>query len=177
MTVGPQRIDTVVVPLDGSEFSEKALPVADRLARRLGAGVLLFSAVEKEDDAPDRKAELSSIAETFEGVKVAEPVPPAVTAGPPRRRFGPHEDVDAFLHHLVHKVLGPDADVETTAIYDPISPSIGLCTYLRDRPPWLLALGSRARGGVERLMLGDVAAATVRCSVCPVLVVPGRDQS
>jgi nucleotide-binding universal stress UspA family protein len=106
---------------------------------------------------------------------VAEPVPPPVAAGPPRRRFGPDEDVDLFLRHFVHKTLGPDADVETKAVYDPISPSVGLCTYMEDHPSWLLAVGSRARVGIERLVFGSVAAATVRCCVVPMLVVPRTD--
>jgi nucleotide-binding universal stress UspA family protein len=35
---------TFVVPLDGSEFAERALPVAEALAARIGGGLLLFSA-------------------------------------------------------------------------------------------------------------------------------------
>jgi nucleotide-binding universal stress UspA family protein len=75
----------------------------------------------------------------------------------------------------VRKVFSPDAEVETKAIYDSISPSVGLCSYLRDRPAWLVAVGSHARTGVERLVFGSVAAAIVRCSLVPVLVVPRPD--
>ena len=35
---------TFVVPLDGSEFAERALPVADKLAERIGGNLLLVSA-------------------------------------------------------------------------------------------------------------------------------------
>jgi nucleotide-binding universal stress UspA family protein len=35
---------TFVVPLDGSEFAERALPVAETLAERLGGSLLLVSA-------------------------------------------------------------------------------------------------------------------------------------
>jgi nucleotide-binding universal stress UspA family protein len=35
---------TIVVPLDGSEFAERALPVADKLAERIGGGLMLVSA-------------------------------------------------------------------------------------------------------------------------------------
>ncbi|MCU1449749.1 MAG: hypothetical protein JWP02_1919, partial [Acidimicrobiales bacterium] len=74
MSVGPERIDTVVVAVDGSEFSQRALPVAQRLARRLDATILLFSAVPTEDDVPTRRTELSAAAGTLEGVKVEEDV-------------------------------------------------------------------------------------------------------
>lgn len=55
------HVDTVLVPLDGSGFSRRALPVAVRLARRLGAGIHLFSAVEAEADVPEREAELQAV--------------------------------------------------------------------------------------------------------------------
>jgi len=38
------RPKTLVVPLDGSEFAERALPIATTLAERLDAGLLLVSA-------------------------------------------------------------------------------------------------------------------------------------
>jgi nucleotide-binding universal stress UspA family protein len=275
----PERVDALLVPLDGSAFSERALPVARRLARRLGSAVHLFSAVERADEVEGRQEQLRATARTLgempaecevvvdldpagaihEALKrvgnavacmtshgrvrsaallgsvatevlarghdplilvgqlfdeecrgtgidaaidetpgsvpvavaarhwadmlgepltvltVAEPVPPPVAAGPPRRRFGPDIDVDLFLHHFVHKTFGPDTDVQTKAVYDPISPSVGLCTYLRDHPPWMVAVGSRARVGIERLVFGSVAAATVRCCVVPMLVVPRTD--
>jgi nucleotide-binding universal stress UspA family protein len=60
MTI-PDRVEWVVVPLDGSELSESALPVSVWLADRLGAGVHLLSAVETEDDAHDRSALLDKI--------------------------------------------------------------------------------------------------------------------
>jgi nucleotide-binding universal stress UspA family protein len=57
----PDRVEWVVVPLDGSEESESALPVAVWLGDRLGAGVHLLSAVPTEDDTHDRAALLDKI--------------------------------------------------------------------------------------------------------------------
>lgn len=37
--LGPQQVRTIVVPLDGSPFSERAMPIAGWLAGRLGAAV------------------------------------------------------------------------------------------------------------------------------------------
>jgi nucleotide-binding universal stress UspA family protein len=61
MTPLPARVRAIVVPLDGSTFSERALPVAARLARRLDAEVHLLSTVAKEDDVDEREAELGAI--------------------------------------------------------------------------------------------------------------------
>ena len=57
----PDSIETVLVPLDGSEFSSKALPFAVLLAARLGATVHLLSAVADEDGVAAREAELAAV--------------------------------------------------------------------------------------------------------------------
>lgn len=43
---------TIVVPLDGSEFAERALPVARALAERLGSGLLLVTTRSDHDPEP-----------------------------------------------------------------------------------------------------------------------------
>jgi nucleotide-binding universal stress UspA family protein len=62
---------SIVVPLDGSEFAERALPVAVGLARRIAGGILLVSAARGGPD-PARPY-LEKVAGTLEGVPV-EPV-------------------------------------------------------------------------------------------------------
>jgi nucleotide-binding universal stress UspA family protein len=55
----------VLVPLDGSPFSERALPVAAWMAGRLGGGLSLVSAIDSEDERAARSEYLSSVAATF----------------------------------------------------------------------------------------------------------------
>jgi nucleotide-binding universal stress UspA family protein len=57
-----RTIDTVLVPLDGSEFSRTAVPAATRLATRLDAAIHLLSAVESVDKAGNREADLAHVA-------------------------------------------------------------------------------------------------------------------
>ena len=54
-------VETVLVPLDGSEPSRRALPFAVLLAARLGATVHLLSAVADEDEVAAREAELAAV--------------------------------------------------------------------------------------------------------------------
>jgi len=63
----------VLVPLDGSPFSERALPVAAWMAERLGGGLSLVSAIDSEDERAARSEFLSSVAATVgkAGVPVA----------------------------------------------------------------------------------------------------------
>ena len=56
-----RSIDTVLVPLDGSEFARTAVPAATRLATRLDAAIHLLSAVESLDDAGERVADLEQL--------------------------------------------------------------------------------------------------------------------
>ena len=64
---------TIVVPLDGSEFAERALPVAKAIADRIGGGLLLVSASyrgplhphEYLDEVTAHTASLARQAEAF----------------------------------------------------------------------------------------------------------------
>jgi nucleotide-binding universal stress UspA family protein len=275
----PDRVEIVLVPLDGSEFSERALPVAARLARRLGAEIHLLSAVDDEADVARRKEQLDAyelpclglrrsvvispdparaiheelrrlgpravacmashgrgrsaalvgsvatdvvarghdplvlvgplppeypdghgiivavdetpasadllpvclgwaglLGEPLTVATVAEPVPPPVRPDRPVRRvFGPDGDVHEFLDRLVAPLRAAGHTVETLALFDPISPADGLEAHLKNHPASLVVVSSRTRAGPARLVFGNVAAAIVRRSPSPVLVVPRAD--
>jgi nucleotide-binding universal stress UspA family protein len=51
-------IDVVVLPLDGSPFAERAVPVAAWLAYRLDASISVISAVTRAADVPARQRQL-----------------------------------------------------------------------------------------------------------------------
>jgi nucleotide-binding universal stress UspA family protein len=277
----PEAVDVVMVPLDGSGFSARAVPVAARLAGKLDAGMVLFSAVPAEDDVPAREAELAAVVprwtrlvhrsvvvsldpagaiheqlrqlgreraltcmashgrarsaavvgsvatevvarghdplvivgphpdehpgghgvvvavddspasaallpigvgwagllgEPLTVTTVAEPVPPPVRPDhPTRRRFGPDGDVEAFLEGLVAPIHQQGHKAEALALYDPISPASGLDLYLRGNPATMVVVASHAQSGPTRIVFGSEAAAIVRRSPSPVLVVPRPD--
>lgn len=108
-------------------------------------------------------------------VTVAEQVPEPVRPGPVRRRFGPAGDVEGFLDAVARPFREGGYELNTLAVYDPISPADGLRVYLTGHPALLLAVASHARSGLTRVVFGSVAAAIVRYGVSPVLVVPHPD--
>ncbi|MEA3215313.1 MAG: hypothetical protein QOJ19_1469 [Acidimicrobiia bacterium] len=277
----PDDVEVVLVPLDGSSFSGRAVPVAARLAGKLDAGIVLFSAVPTEDDVPARETELAAVlppclgpvhrsvvvsldpagaiheelrrsgrdrtlacmashgrgrsaalvgsvatevvarghdplvvvgphpdehpgghgvmvavddtpvsaallpiglgwagllGEPLTVTTVAEPVPPPVRPDrPARRRFGPDGDVEAFLEGLIAPLRQQGHKVDALALYDPVSPAAGLELHLRDHPATMVVVASHARTGPTRMVFGSVAAAIVRRSPSPVLVVPRPD--
>ncbi len=60
---GAPLAQTIVVPLDRSEFAERALPVAAAVARRVGAQLLLVTTHWDDSDSGDRKAYLERVAQ------------------------------------------------------------------------------------------------------------------
>jgi nucleotide-binding universal stress UspA family protein len=66
---------TIVVPLDGSEFAQRAVPVATSLAARSGAEVL-FMSTPWDEDAGDARRYLEAVAGFANGVPVQVSVVP-----------------------------------------------------------------------------------------------------
>jgi nucleotide-binding universal stress UspA family protein len=90
------------------------------------------------------------------------------------RLFGPPGDVNAYLERVTAPVRGGDVAVTSLAIFDPISPAEGIRTYLQKSPATLLVIGCQLRSGRFRAPGGRTAAAIVRRSPSPALVVPHR---
>ncbi|MCU1459259.1 MAG: hypothetical protein JWL73_3351 [Actinomycetia bacterium] len=286
----PLQVSEILVPLDGSDFANTAIPTAVRLALKLGAGICLFSAVASVDAIPDREILLATfripelrvdrevvvdldpagaihetlrrrpgtvvcmathararaaalarsvlaellargqdpaiavgpaigdfapwvederpgrgvvvgvddapeaialaqrarqwaalVHEPLTVVTVAEPVPPEISSGPVHRKYGPDDDVEEWLRLLVFRLRRDndrdndreeDVRIETRALYDPVSPTRGLLEYVREHPPTLVVAGTHPPTGLKRLARGSKAAAIVRGSGAPVLVVP-----
>ena len=55
----------LIVPLDGRDASVRAVPVAGRVAARLGLGVRLFAA--SDDDGSESKIDFKKLVAEFEG--------------------------------------------------------------------------------------------------------------
>ena len=143
----PLSIPRLVACVDGGPASERVLPVAVAWASALGMSLTVLT--------------------------VADPSPPPVRPDATwRRSHGPNEDADAYVARVALPCRDADIAVDTQVAYDPISPAHGLQTYLDQHPAGLIALTTHARSGLSRAMLGASAAAMVRWSTAPALVVP-----
>jgi nucleotide-binding universal stress UspA family protein len=145
----------IMVPLDGSTFSESALSTAFRLARRHGSTVHL--------------------------VRVHEP--PTPVAGPEGpAMYDPAVDQELeekgrrYLDVMRAWTNGDDRVRAVTAyLHGPVTEC--LSTYVRDEAIDLVVMTTHARGGVSRALLGSVADGLVRHSLAPVLLVPPGQQA
>ena len=70
----PASVSAVVVPVDGSSLSCRAIPVGVSLARRLGASLHLFSAVPTADEVGERDAALAGLLAGIEDLPSARTV-------------------------------------------------------------------------------------------------------
>jgi len=69
-----------------------------------------------------------------------------------------------------------EAGLEATAAVTTGFPGVGLLKYVEDESIDLVAMGTRGRTGVERLLLGSTTERTIRRSPVPVLSVPPADR-
>jgi nucleotide-binding universal stress UspA family protein len=143
----------IMVPLDGSTFSESALSTAFGIARRHGSTVHL--------------------------VRVHEP--PAPVAGPDGIALydpGVEQELEEkgrrYLDVMRAWTNGDDrAQAVTAYLHGPVTES--LSTYARNEAIDLVVMTTHARGGVSRAVLGSVADGLMRNSLTPVLLVrPGQ---
>lgn len=144
----PARISRIVTALDGSDFAERMVPVAVDWARALAARLTLVEAL---------------------------PVAPLAQQSPGESKNDTHDiDESAYLRRVAARVerddnFSCDWEVLHGAAAD------ALCNYIASDRETLLALTTHARGGVERAMIGSVAAACLRRARTPLLLYWPKD--
>jgi nucleotide-binding universal stress UspA family protein len=157
--VAPEhRLTSLLVPLDGSETSALALPVATELARRSGAALHLL--------------------------RVVEPVAIAGTAGYPLDAGLMSSNVYADLISDLERDAREYLDAESRARHREgyvVSTRVVVGTAVEEIlnvadevGADAIVLASRGRGGIQRVVLGSVATGVLQRGVCPLIVVPAR---
>jgi len=142
----PKTIETVVAPLDGNDLSEKIIPYAVKAAESVSARLVLVQALP----TPSPLAELSS----QERADVSEA---------------------SYLHGKaadLKKLYGTKSQWEVLHG----DPADAICRYVRTMPNTLLAMTTHARGGLERAILGSVAATCLRHAGVPLLLYWPQDR-
>ena len=148
-------IETVIVPLDGSQLAETALPLAREIQDKFAAKLVLLRVIEPLQGVPtagllDPPAGVASEFELTQKVQDAA-----------------SQDATAYLEAIVRQ-LSP-ATVETLVMSD--QPPDAIVQTAAERPGALIVMSSRGRSGLSRLVFGSVAEGVLRNSTAPVLVV------
>jgi nucleotide-binding universal stress UspA family protein len=137
----------ILVPLDGSELAEQALPVAAQIARASDGSLLLFGVVTTPVEyGPPYVAPVNGY-----GIEQAE-----------------LKKMSEYLQRAASSSILAGVPVETQAMTEAVAPAILTAeqTYQAD----LVVMSSHGYTGIKRWMLGSVAQKVARHSSVPVLV-------
>lgn len=142
----------IVVPLDGSEGSEKALAVATSMARLTDAELGLLQVVELPT-LPHATSDIDLVGPEGSQVERAESYLIAVAEG-----------------------IAPGTVVSTTEVRSHIKPAVAILDFVLEWSGDLVVMCTRGLGVARRLFLGGVTDKVVRDVTVPVLVVPHQDE-
>jgi len=135
---------TILVPLDGSDMSERALPFAVRLARETGGTLLLVRA---------------ALAYVYESERISDVV---------RLDHGAQPELD----EVAQKVRAMNVTVETSVAHG-VSAADSIVGLACERAVDLIVMSSHGRGGLGRFIYGSVADRVLRNAPAPVLMITG----
>lgn len=133
---------TLLVPLDGSEYGERALPLAMTLARHLGAKLVLMRAAS---------------ASVFPGVDSTQAELRAI------------EESRTYLEGVKAGLAGQGVSVDTAVPYGDAAEAIVQAIGARDAD--LVVMCTHGRSGLGRWIYGSVAEKVLSLSTVPVLLV------
>ena len=143
----------VVVPLDGSEFAEEALPHATQLAGFINAPLHLVRVADFARLQQYGPFGVAVESVSFDELFVEE-----------------QESARQYLETMVAKLATPDLAVTSEQRHGSVVSELLAAT----RPEDVIVMASHGRGGVTRWFLGSVAEDFVRRATVPVLLVPAR---
>lgn len=161
LTITPERakeywqegepMSRIMVPLDGSELAETALPYVERLARLMKLAVVLVRVVK-----------IGGIYSAY-------------TDGYPYTRYVDleneiEEEATDYLKIKARHLRAKGLMVEWKVLRG--GPTASIVDLARETPQDLIAMSTHGRSGVTRWFLGSVTEGLVRSSGDPVLVIP-----
>ena len=136
------KLDTILVPVDGSALAEAALPRALELAEISGARLLLLRAAQ---------------ASSLPGVDPTEAQARVV------------REAETYLAHLQERLTRQgDVKVETSVWYGPAAYAI--VEAARIHAVDQIVMTTHGRSGLGRLLLGSVAESVLRGTTTPILL-------
>ena len=148
----------ILVPLDGSELAEKALPVAKSIAQSSGTTIHLVQVVSRLPELEAGRTGLS--------IQVAE-----LEIGVARQL------VEARITRGKEYVTSVAAQIEkegieaTTALLEG-APSENIVNYAKEHGIDLVVMSTHGYSGLKRFFVGSVTDRVIRSCEVPVLVVP-----
>ena len=147
-------VEHILVPLDGSDLAEKALPHAQNLAKSSGATIHLIQVYDRESLNPARD---QSVGSAMEQIRLYEEAQAA--------------EVERYLERTAVPLKNDGINVET-AIREG-SPHENILDYASKNNIDIITMSTHGHGGFRRMLTGSVTDRVIRSSEIPVFVIPG----
>ena len=152
----------ILVPLDGSEDSERALPHAQLLAKAFGATLHLIQAVSRTEEVDLVRSSGDSAGAAEYSMDLAE------------RLINARMDrADRYLKEVKSRLTSLEITVETEVMEG--SASENIARYAEGKGADLVVMSTRGQGGIQRLLLGSTTDRVLRAGHLPVLAIPPKD--
>jgi nucleotide-binding universal stress UspA family protein len=142
------KIKRILVPVDFTEYSNRALDFAAQIARPFKAKIRLLHVIEQFT---------YSVTDT---IQVVDHYPALKTIAEPLLK--------SLETNLKKKGIAVDSQIQSGRPY------MAILEQARKGRPDLIVMGTHGRTGVQHLVMGSVAERVVRLAPCPVLTVRGR---
>ena len=152
--------NNILVPLDGSELSEQALPMAQNLAKSFDATIHLVHVISRENEY--------SAARGTESVTIAEMGMDTI------RRL--NEDRlnrgIKYVDRVGSRLSGEGAKIESQYAIKEGDATKNIVDHVKEHHIDLVVMSTHGHGGIRRLLMGSVTDRVIRSCEAPVLVVP-----
>jgi nucleotide-binding universal stress UspA family protein len=162
-SAGEVKLDSIVVPLDGSELSEQSLPHVTELSKALKLRVILVRVT------PSAGEYQHYMERHYWGAD-------ATAYFGPYEVFSKRADAEAmdYLYDIRERLWKSDViRVEEELLHG--RPADAIVDFARQSPHALVAMTTHGRSGIGRWVLGSVTDSVLRHSDNPVLVVRARE--
>jgi nucleotide-binding universal stress UspA family protein len=155
--------ECILVPLDGSELAEAAVPHAEAIAHAFKSKVVLFQAIKPLD---------AIIAETLPWGTM-NPEADEVPVGVSKAKFDAEKAAaEAYLNPIHEQLSAEGVSVEVQTGEGDGEEAIMAAAVANNAG--LIVMSTHGRGGLERLVMGSVADGVLRNSDVPVLLIRNR---
>jgi len=145
--MGPVKITSIVVPLDGSELAEAVLPFVEELARRLSLEIILLQVARVGALVP----------------AVMEGTPRDLTEG----EVVGMSQLTRYLLGVARRLQGKGLPVRHEVLRG--LPGAEIVKFARGTPQNIVAMSTHGRSGLSYLVLGSVTDHVIKHSGDPVL--------
>ncbi len=150
----------ILVPLDGSELSERALPMAQNLAQSSEATVHLIHMVSREHELVVGRG-----IDSYQAAELEVDLARQLTESKlDRGRI--------YLEQKGSQLSDAAIKIEAEFAVKAGEPAQNILDYVKEHSISLVVMSTHGHGGLRRLFLGSVTDRVIRSCEVPVLIVP-----